>query len=482
MKSNRYWILMALVAIAMIMPQYLFAQDIPYTTSSDEARTCFMRGLDNIEYFILPQAKDDFQKAVKADPQFAMAYYYLNTLSSTAAEAQEMLDKAMAHIDAITEAEKLVILSAKATSDNNTEAAVANLQQLTTLLPNGKRAHYLLGNYLYGLQRWPESEKAYLKAIEIDPAYAPPYNNLAYIYSNNGKYNDAIKMLQKYADARPSDANPHDSMGEIYLWMGDNANSIKGYSKALSLDPQYAPSYAGLGHNYTFMGNYEKAREEYNLIRTHARNLADSNTAFFWVTVSYLHEGKPAEAAASLLKQLDFCRTHKNIQLEAAIHGQLGRVYIQSGDFEKALKEVAQERESAMNPEFQPGARAVTIMDGLFTESMIWAKQGKKEQSDAKAAEFKKWAEETGNPVAVKNIHTLAGIDAYWGKDYKTAIKELSESNPLNQEAKYYLGLSNLALGNIAEAKRIFSEIVKFNQNSIIYGFYRRAANEKLQS
>ena len=484
MKSRRYLMLSALMTMATILSWggCLYAQDIPYTTNSEEARQHYLRGLENAEYFMIPQAKDDFQNAIEADPNFAMAYYYLNTLATTATEAQEMLGKAMAQLESISEAERLVILSAKATSDNNTEAAVADLKQLAGLLPNGKRAHYMLGNYLYGLQNWDESEKAYLRAVEIDPKYAPPYNNLAYIYSNQGKYEDAIEALQKYADARPTDANPHDSMGEIYLWMGDHDNSIKGYTKALGLDPQYAPSYAGLGHNYTFMGNYKKAREEYNLIRTHARNLADSNTAFFWVTVSYLHEGKPAEAAMTLQEQLEFCRAHNNIQMEAAIHGQLGRVYMQSGEFDKALKEVAQERKLAMDPQFQPGARATFIMDGLFTESMICARQGKKEQSDAKAAEFKKWAEETGNPLIIKNIHTLIGINAYWAKDYKTALMELSESNPLNQEAKYYRGLCLIAQGDNAEAKKVFSEIAKFNQNSIIYGLYRRAATEKLQA
>lgn len=484
MNSKRYWLLTAFMAITMIMPMgnALFAQDIPITTVSDEARQHYMRGLENIEYFIIPQAKDDFRQAVEADPQFAMAYYYLFTLAVSPEEGQEYLGKAMAQLEAISEPERLVILSAKATYDNNIEAAATDLKQLTTLLPDSKRAHYMLGNYLYGLQKWDESEKAYLRAVEIDPKYAPPYNNLAYIYSNQGKYQDAIRALQKYAAARPTDANPHDSMGEIYLWMGDHENSIKGYTKALNLDPQYAPSYAGLGHNYTFMGKFEKAREEYNLIRTHARNLADSNTTFFWVTVSYLHEGKPVEAAATLQKQLEFCLIHDNIQMEAGIHGQLGRVYVLSGEFEKALKEVAQERNLAMNPKVQTGARAILVMDGLFTEAMINARQSNQDQAASRAAEYKKWAEETGNPLVMANYHALEGIIAYWGKDYKKALTELAVGNLLNQEVKYYLALTNSALGNNVEAKKLFSEIVKFNQNSIIYGLYRRAAAGKLQA
>jgi tetratricopeptide (TPR) repeat protein len=460
----------------------LWAQDIPATTSSDEARRHYEKGIENVDYFLIPQAKEEFQKAVEADPEFGVAYYNLYTLAFSPSEGQEYLARAMAQLEKVTEPERLLILSAKAVNDNNAEAALTDLKQLAALLPNSKRAHYLLGNFLYGLQKWDESEKAYRRSVEIDPTYAPPYNNLAYIYSNQGKYQDAIKSLQKYAEARPTDANPLDSMGEIYLWMGDFDNSIKGYTGALKLDHKYTPSYAGLGHNYTYTGKFEKAREQYNLIRSNARNLADSNTVYFWVAVSYMHEGKPAEAAATLLQQLEFCGLHNNIQMQAAIHGQLGRVYMQAEQYDKALAEVELERQLAMDPQFQPGGRSATIMDGLFTETMICAKIGKKERADAKAAEFSKCANETGNPLAINNTHTLNGIKAYWAKDYKTALSELEQGNPLNQESNYYLGLSQLALGNKTEAKKIFIEITKFNQNSLINGMYRRAAAEKLQA
>lgn len=484
MKSKRYWTIPILVAIAMILQSgsLLWAQDIPATTSSDAARRHYEKGIENVDYFLIPQAKAEFQKAVEADPEFGVAYYNLYTLANSPDEGQGYLAKAMAQLEKVTEPERLLILSAKAVNDNNAEAALTDLKQLATLLPNGKRAHYLLANFLYGLQQWDESEKAYLRSAEIDPAYAAPYNNLAYIYSNQGKYQDAIKALKKYAELRPTDANPLDSMGEIYLWMGDYDNSIKGYTGALKLDPQYTPSYAGLGHNYTYTGKFDKAREQYNLIRSNARNLADSNTAFFWVAVSYMHEGKQADAASTLLQQLEFCRLHNNIQMQAVIHGQLGRVYFLAEQYDKALAEVELERQLAMDPQFQPGGRSVAIMDGLFTETMIRAKTGKKEQADAKAAEFNKCAEETGNPLAIKNIHTLNGIKAYWAKDYKTALSELEQGNPLNPESNYYLGLTQLSLGNKAEAKKIFTEISKFNQNSLIYGMYRRVAVEKLQA
>jgi tetratricopeptide (TPR) repeat protein len=473
-----------LIVVAMILQTggQLRAQDIPATTKSDEALKHYQKGIENVDFFLIPQAKEEFRAAVKADPDFGAAYYNLFTLSVTADEAKDYLDKAMNLIDKLTEPERLLILSAKAGSDNNTEAALSNLKQMAALLPDGRRAHYILGNYLYGLQKWDEAEKEYKRCIEIDSHYAPPFNNLAYLYSNQGKYEDAIKALQKYAEARPADANPQDSMGEIYLWMGDHLNSIKHYGNALKLDPSYAPSYAGIGHNYTFMGKYEQAREEYTLMTTKARNLADSSNTFFWVTVSYLHEGKPEQAAVTLLKQLDFCKAHNMIQLEAGIHGQLGRVYAQSENYDKALEQVGIERQLAMDPQFQPGARAAAIMDGLFTESMICSKIGKSEQSVAKAAEYLKWAGETGNPLIQQNVHTLNGINAFWAKDYKFAQQELEQGNPLNQESKYYLGLCYEAQGKKTEANRIFSEIAKFNQNSIIYGLYRRLAMEKTQA
>ncbi len=72
------------------------------------------------------------------------------------------------------------------------------------------------------------------------------------------------------------------------------------------------------------------------------------------------------------------------------------------------------------------------------------------------------------------------GVAAYWQKDYQTAISELLKGSPLDQYNRYYLALSYEKSGRGEEAKALFSEIAKFNRNSLFYAFVRPAAVAKL--
>ncbi len=475
------WAVLVLLA-ALPFGQNLLAQDLTYTTGSTEAREHFMRGLENSEFFLFNEAREDFQRAVVADPKFAMAYYYLSTLALTAPQAQEYLARAVELSAAITEPERLIISSARAANENNAARARADLEKMVSLVPGSKRAHFALGTYYYGIQEMALAEKELQSAVGIDSNYAPPYNMLAYLYTGQDNYQDAIAALQKYARIRPADANPLDSMGEIYLWGGDHDNSLKAFGQALTLDPNFLPSYAGIGHNYVFMGKFDDARASYDQIASHARTQADTNTALFWTFVSYLHENKPDKAIKALNTQEVFARNHDNKLIEALVVGQYGRVYCLEGEFDKALMATTHERAIASDPKMSSANREFILRDCITTEALVNARQGKIDKARSKAADFMKSAEASGIQANIDAYHALLGVIHYWNKDYKAAIDELEQANSQDQEAKYYCGLSYEQTGNKDEASRLFSEVVKFNRNSYNYALVRPLAMTKLKS
>lgn len=443
--------------------------DITFTTTSSEARALFIEGLDKFDFLLFDDAREFFAKAVEADPDFAMAYYYWALTATTTSDFQNRLDKAVELAENVSEPEKLVIMSLKANNDDNVALARQHFEELVRLLPEGKRAHYFFGNFYYGQQEWASAEGEYEKVIGIDPQFAPVYNQLGYLYSNLARYEEAIEALTKYSQLRPEDPNPHDSMGEIYLWMGDHENSMKEYNNSLELDPDFVVSLAGLGHNRVFMGEFDNARAEYARILERAKSVADSNTAYFWEAMSYVHEKKRDKAIEFLKKQLDFAKAHNDIYLQGNIYGQIAVIYREKGDFEKALANAGQMRDIAMQPEVEPGPREGYIRFAALTEGIIAARQGKQEMANSKLEEFKKSAEASRNSIAMMGIHSLKGMMAYWSKDYQMAIEEINKGNPLDPLAKYYLGLAYQKAGQEEEAGRVFSEIAAFNRNSLAY-------------
>ena len=69
------------------------------------------------------------------------------------------------------------------------------------------------------------------KASEAD------LNAYGYQLLNEGKHDDAIRVLAMNTERHPDSANAWDSLGEAYATKGDKDNAIKSFRKSLSLNP-----------------------------------------------------------------------------------------------------------------------------------------------------------------------------------------------------------------------------------------------------
>ena len=451
-------------------------KDITFTTSSAEARDAFMNGLSKFDMLEFNGASESFAQAVEADSEFAMAYYYWALSSATTSDFEERLNKAVEFADKVSEPESLVIMSLKASNDGNDSLARKRLEQVVALLPEGKRAHATLGDFYYGQQEWVLAEKEYVKVTQIDTTFAPVYNQLGYLFSNLGRYDEAIAALKKYSALRPEDANPHDSMGEIYLWMGDYENSMNEYRMSLELDPDFTISIAGIGHNYVLQNEFDKARAEYAEMLDHAGSVGDTITSSFWIALSYLYETNFDKAVEVMKDRLKFAESHHNSFQMAAINGQLGSIFEEMGDYDKALEYCARMRKIAAQSDIGEGNREFFIRNASSTETLVFARRGNMEMANLKIDEYEKSADASGNKIAIMNIHGLKGMAAYWDEDYQMAAEELKLADPQDQYYKYYLGLALEEEGETEEAGIAFDEIARFNHNGLEYSYVRPAA------
>jgi tetratricopeptide (TPR) repeat protein len=470
-----------LAAMAIILSCGQKPTDLTFTTNSSRAREYYAQGLDKAENFFFAEARDLFAKAVKDDPNFAMAYYQWAQVSTNTEDFLKRLDKAVELVDKVPEVEKLVILSAKAQSDGDNSKTLDYLNQALKIYPNGKRLRFMLANYYYGMQDFTNAEKEYRQVIAIDPKFAPPYNILAYLLSGLNRYDESIVLLQKYAELRPKDPNPHDSMGEIYLYQGKHDLSIKEYGNSLGLDSTFVISLAGLGHNHVFMGDYIGGRAMYDQIKARADTTADTNTSMFWTATSYCHEGKFDLAIKTLEQQIAFDQAHKDIYMEGTIWGQLGEIYRESGDPRKAIETVARERQIAAIPNINSGARQVYLLNATNTEAISYAKLGIVDSANIKLGEAAAIVKSTPSAVAVGTYNALEGIIAFYTKDYTKALEKLAMANSTDPVAKYYRAMSLEAAGKSQDAAEAFANLAAYNHNSLSYGIVRPWAMAKIK-
>ena len=132
------------------------------------------------------------------------------------------------------------------------EAAYLRAQNLKI---KDSRAIFGLGNLYSDQQRWEESERAYRKAIEIEPTSPEAYIALSFVLTQPiiganlaERYTEAEKLARRAIELEPKNAFAYDQLG-VALELGGkiSTETQNSYRKAIELDPTFALAYAHLG-------------------------------------------------------------------------------------------------------------------------------------------------------------------------------------------------------------------------------------------
>ena len=99
----------------------------------------------------------------------------------------------------------------------------------------------------------------------LDPAPASKPRNVDFdsgrTLVEQGKYRDAIPVLQRAVAAEPANADAVNLLGFATRKSGDARGSLQYYNKALSLDPKHIGAHEYIGEAYLMLGDVKKAEE-----------------------------------------------------------------------------------------------------------------------------------------------------------------------------------------------------------------------------
>ncbi|MCB0569624.1 MAG: tetratricopeptide repeat protein [Phaeodactylibacter sp.] len=84
-----------------------------------------------------------------------------------------------------------------------------------------------------------EAYKLYQALARKNAAYFGEWevNQVGYLFLQQGKTEESIRILLENVHNFPNSANAHDSLAEAYLKAGDTAQAIEHYNRSLSLNP-----------------------------------------------------------------------------------------------------------------------------------------------------------------------------------------------------------------------------------------------------
>ena len=105
-------------------------------------------------------------------------------------------------------------------------------------------AHTFLGWTYSFLTRYEDAIVECLKAIEIDPNYGNPYNDIGVYYLDTDRPAEAINWLLQ-ATTAPRYESPHYpwcNLGRVYEKIGPLSEAVRCYRMALEFAPDYPPA------------------------------------------------------------------------------------------------------------------------------------------------------------------------------------------------------------------------------------------------
>jgi tetratricopeptide (TPR) repeat protein len=454
---------------------------IPITTSSEKAKSDFLKGRDLAEKLRIQDSVQYFQNAIKADPNFALAHLNLAFAQPNGRLFIEDVNKAVTLSDKASQGEKLWILGFQAGANGLPSKQGEYYENLAATYPNDERAHNLLGTYYFGLQQYDKAIQQYEKAVSINQDFTPAYNLLGYSYRFKEQFDKSEQAFRKYIDLIPNDPNPYDSYAELLMKTGRYDESIENYKKALQLDSNFVNSYVGISDNLNFKGDFQNARAELDKMLKVARTDGERRTAIFAKAVSYLNEGNHQSALQELDKQLALA---KKMNDPAGIGGDLntiGLVLLEKNQikeaqskFDDALKAVTSSNQSAE-------IKRIAERTHFYVSAQAALQSGDLKAAEWNQAELQKQAAAEKNNFAINLAHELAGRIAFQKKDYDGAIKELNQSNLQDPYNLYRLGLAYRAKNDEKNAQSMFQKAANFNGlNNLNYAFVRDKAKQAL--
>lgn len=407
---------------------------LPITTSSDQARALYLKGVTDYENLYLERCNDDWRAAVKEDPNLALAWAWIALNSSNPQEVSAARAKAKELAPKLTPGEQLMIAWIAKVEEGDFLGGITAMNDMLELYPHDKHVLYLAGNWLMLENGDDQAQRIMEKALALDKNFPPALNDLAYLYARDRKFDKAFAAMDRYVALLPKEPNPQDSYGELLRMSGNMEASLTHYRAALKIDPDFVTSQVGLADTYALMGNQEQARAEYDQAIRFAHNEADRLTYSMQKAMTFVRDGNYAEADKHYLEIAETAHAKEQDLQEAQALRSMGEY---QADDNLALKHLKLAEESLSHrATISTNDRDEEMSRILRTRVVRATRAGNKQLADQALHQLETIASGSRNRVIQSSYHGAAGTLLMDQKKYEDALAHLEEDqdNPFTME------------------------------------------------
>ena len=257
----------------------------------------------------LQNSLQQFEKSIKHDPGYAPAYAgmadsYLSLLDdaylqprAATAQARQWAEKAIS-IDAAF-AEPYSSLGHAHYHEFEWKEAERAFQRAIALNPNYPSAHFYYSLYLVAVGRHEEAVVEAKKALALDPVCLGVQTNVAIINYRAGRNDQAVEEGRRVLDIDRTYAHAHYVLGRAYIEKGMNREAILSSRRAVELEGSNLRYVASLAYIYGVAGKRNNASALLDKIK---RIMVKRYVSAYLVAICYVGLGKKDEAQSWLAR------------------------------------------------------------------------------------------------------------------------------------------------------------------------------------
>lgn len=245
--------------------------------------------------------------------------------------------------------------SAIAADPNRMQRRASELRSKLNQAPQSPLLHNLLGQLWAHDKQYAQAEQAFRKAIELNDALFPAYLNLAGLYLQTDKQDQAIKEYEAVLAKNANAIQAHMMLGMIHEGRNEIDKAQARYETILKLNPRFVPAANNLAWILAERGG------NLDVALAHAQTAWEGNPEDPRIadTLGWVYYKKNAYLlAVNLLKE-----AAEKLPNEPAVHYHYGMALAKNNNPTEAKK--ALETALKLNPRFDGAEEARTTLEKL---------------------------------------------------------------------------------------------------------------------
>jgi serine/threonine protein kinase/Tfp pilus assembly protein PilF len=391
------------------------------TTSSPEAYKYFIEGQKYHFDGKYAEAIQIYEKAVAADPDFAMAYrglaqVYLNL--GYDAKGSEIYEKAFKLSDRVSDRERAFIQGAFYYQKEQTcDKAVEAFKSFLKLYPDDTVAIVKLADAYSNLEEWEKAEEYYEIAERAPDSTYVETMNLTSSYEGLGFYEKAKQLLDAYSEKASDEARVHGKLGYNELYRGRFDLALSEAERVFLLDPNNLNSSFLKGDVLYLSGKLADGEKEYlqMLKNKDISVLIDARGRLMYL---YLAQGRFKEARSQAELRLQLARESGEKSWIADALLASGYVDSRKGDFQKGLEGINEASKIYQEFDYLPGQRWAETWKGIISLDL-----GLTSQAQEIEIGLKNLMQKSQNKKALRYLYLLNGRLDVKKENYSAAIE-----------------------------------------------------------